>query len=111
MSDYRAYVLAGGEPKKWKWSSPDKAGTQSSKKVGADGIAENMMTFAKEVFKVDIDTIKRRTKAEEWATATGRRLLYMNPDGFLLNDKAEVVKDYDRNNDVVIKIDYEGNRT
>jgi hypothetical protein len=29
--DYFRYVLAGGNPKKWKWRSSDKAGTRSKK--------------------------------------------------------------------------------
>lgn len=28
QDEYKAYILAGGEPKKFKWSSPDHAGTR-----------------------------------------------------------------------------------
>lgn len=46
LDQYRDYVLAGGDPKKFHWSSADKAGTAT----GSDPakIGERVMAFARE---------------------------------------------------------------
>lgn len=44
----------------------------------------------------------------EFARITGRRILFMNPDGFLFDEAVQVVKDYDPQS-LIIRVDYDGN--
>jgi hypothetical protein len=110
LDEYHNYLLAGGETKKWKWSSPDKAGTVVRGSSKADAVTEKMMDITKQVFKVDPDQLKLRGRAEEWAEATERRILFLNPDGFVFDRTGTLVKEYDKTSDFVIKVDYDGNR-
>lgn len=94
--------------KKWQWSSKDKAGTAAR---GVDQVQNQLINFGKEVFKrnIDVEKVNRNpTRAMEFARITGRRILFMNPDGFLFDEAAQVVKDYDPQS-LVINVDYEGN--
>lgn len=106
-------AIAFNNPKqlrKWKWSSNDRAGTSSR---GPDAVQNKLIEFGKEVFKrnIDVEKINRNpTRAMEFARITGRKILFMNPDGFLFDEAAQVVKDYANDGSaVIVKVDYEGN--
>lgn len=94
--------------KNWKWSSTDKAGTQPS-----NSVQDAIMNFGKDVLKVNTDSIlntkRNPTAAMEFAKITGRDIIFMNPDGFLYNESAELIQTYNSANSIIVNIDYNGN--
>ncbi len=111
LNRYENYLLAGGEKKKWVWSSPDKAGTQSTGST-VKGVENTLKTMAREVSKVNVDTlhknINKAGRAKEWAKITGRSWVYMDPEGNFLNDNLDPVFPPFENT-IIIKVDYNGN--
>lgn len=113
LESYERYLLAGGESKKWKWSSPDKAGTVKVTKRKQNNIQDALTEFSKKVLKVDPNKIKqnntRPNRAKEFAIITGRDWIYMNPDGVYFDKEVNVIKPPFEPGTLIIKIDYEGN--
>jgi len=112
LDDYKSYLLAGGDKKKWKWQSPDKAGTVPIIR-GKDSVVESMSNIAKNVFNVDIssrsDVRKRKGSGREFAEVTGRPWVMMNPDGVFFDKNVNVITPPFDDGTVIIKIDYNGN--
>lgn len=120
LDEYRDYMLAGGDKKKWKWSSADKAGTKYIPSgTGDGGELSNSQPFQK-LFematknKTEKDVAKLRGSAEELARISGRPLYLMNPDGYLFDQTGKLLTEQDKDkldkSAIVIRIDYDGNR-
>lgn len=107
LEAYEKYLLAGGDKRKWKWSSPDKAGTEIYRKA-FERVTETLIQFGREVFKIDITSMPKG-RSREYARATGRKLLLMNPDGILFDELGQVTTEFDAKVDIIQKIDYNGN--
>lgn len=115
LESYERYLLAGGDKKKWKWSSPDKAGTQPLNK-GVDGVFDTMKKAAFDLFKIsDLEQVKKSAnaarphRAKEFAEITGRPWILMNPDGVYFDRDANVLTPPFEDGTFIIKIDYHGN--
>lgn len=78
LDDHRDYCLAGGDPKKFKWSSPDKAGTKPKQEF-------------------DIAKLEKQISGDEAsvAKALGRELIYRIRDRNILVDTEGAVVDAD----------------
>lgn len=80
--------------KRWKWSSPDKAGTIPISLTGKDGIAESVAAFA---LMHGGNIQPSAGGGEQWAKATGRTIAYLTDDGQLIDkegvpvEKADVI--------------------
>lgn len=83
LERYQQYVLAGGKPSKFKWSSPDKAGTDPA------GFGNSLMgqKYDDRMTELGIEQkrevrLNERAKAIEMiARAQGREIAYIHPDG------------------------------
>lgn len=100
--------------KNWKWNSPDKAGTVDRDYVPrsrTDQVTETLKDFGREVFKFNVDRATRNPdRAMEFARITGRRILFMNPDGFLFDEAVQVITDYAQDGSaIIVQVDYDGN--
>ena len=82
LDHYHDYIMAGGDPKKFKWQSPDHAGTRS---VGAE-------TGPRE-FHLDNVLAQAGEQGSEidFANATGRTLYYVTPSGIYMNKDGQQV--------------------
>jgi len=84
------YVLAGGDPKKFKWSSPDRAGTRDQAEMW-----NKVASKAKTMMRGDIGYIaqedwQRITKVTDTPYGDARtRVRYINEDGKDVTDKVE----------------------
>ena len=84
IEDYKNYIYAHGDPKKWKWSSPDKAGTAEQVDPG-----QKIIAFARsQGQRLEMSM----TKAKEYARVTGREMVYQDADLTVYNDSGEVIK-------------------
>lgn len=113
LDSYREYLLAGGERKKWKWASSDKAGTSPSKNKPNE-VEQGLRNIASTLFGIsDLETHKQRTsrpgRAKEFAEITGRPWIFMNPDGVYFDKEVKVINPPFEPGTLIIKIDYEGN--
>lgn len=110
-------AIAFNSPKKlknWDWSSPDKAGQielDNSRYSSAEAVENTLKQIGKEVFKINIAAAtKNPIKAIEFAEITGRRVLFMNPDGFLFDKNINRVTDYKEDGtSLILQVDYDGN--
>lgn len=72
QDDYRAYIAAGGEPKKFKWASSDHAGMNSGESVAETIIREvqrrkGFSSGKRDVWEYgEVVGFKKITKAEKW---------------------------------------------
>lgn len=107
LEAYEKYLYAGGDKRKWKWSSPDKAGTEIYRKA-SDRVTDSLLQFGQQVFKMDVTNMPRG-RSREFAKHTGRRLVLMNPDGVLFDETGQRLQDFDSTSDIIQKIDYDGN--
>ena len=112
LDSYERFLLAGGDKKKWKWSSSDKAGTQRISK-GVGQVEQTLRKATFDLFKVDVETFKKNTarpnRAKEFAEITGRPWVLMNPDGVYFSKDAQIIVPPFEYNTMIIKIDYNGN--
>lgn len=77
-------------------------------KPNTDRITEKLKKISTQVFKMDLSyATANPTAAMNFAKHTGRPILFMNPDGFLFDNKAEVVTDYTPET-IIVKINYDG---
>ena len=91
--------------KKWKPGSRDVPRKQSSEEV-----AEKLKDFGKEVFKMNLNNAQRNPHRQiEYARITGRDILFMNPDGFLFSEAAELTTYGNDGTAIIVRVDYEGN--
>lgn len=68
------------------------------------------MEIGQKVFRMDLSNVKASpTRAMEFARATGRQILFMNPDGVLFNEAAEVTTYANDGSAVIVKVDFDGN--
>ena len=115
LESYERYLLAGGDKKKWKWSSPDKAGTQKLA-TNANSVEKTLRKAAIDVFGIaNLENYKkslnetRPHRAKEFAEITGRPWILMNPDGVYFDRNANVLTPPFADGTLIIKIDYNGN--
>jgi len=88
---YWQYMLAGGDPKKWRWSSPDRAGTEPDRaqrfwnkvkaKLGG-GTVGNIGDIAQEGWK-------RVERVEETWSDGSTRIKYLSESGEDITDQVE----------------------
>lgn len=113
LDSYERYLLAGGDKKKWKWSSTDKAGTVKVSSGDAESIQKELTKFSINTLKINPETIKKNNtrpdRAKEFAIITGRDWIYMNPDGAYFDKEAKQITPPFKPNTLIIKVDYEGN--
>lgn len=88
LSQYNDYILAGGNPKKWKWSSIDKAGTNDV------GNVHNVL-LAMAGGQREKGVGETRGTLEEFAKATGRRILYVGADNLLYDETGLLITQVD----------------
>lgn len=95
--------------KKWKTSAGDLDDLSSDWAVPAEErITDKLKQIGREVFKMDLTHAKANpTAAMNFAKNTGRPILFLNPDGFLFNESAEIIKDYTPET-IIIKVNYDG---
>lgn len=81
--------------RKWKWSTPDKAGTA---KISPSDVAKSIVAFA---ISMGGDP-SRGGNVEEYARATGRIVAYQHPSGGLFDKKGRSVEKTD--NTLIVKM-------
>lgn len=104
LDDFHAYLLAGGDKNKWRWSSPDKAGTAGS----SENAPKDSLLGMKELLKRKGGAVLSGSGIE-FARATGRPIILMNPDGVYFDESVEIVQPPFRPDTIIVKVDYDGN--
>jgi len=73
QDDYKAYILAGGEPKKFKWASSDHAGTTPDQDIGQEmlrglGGKKTVARAKGDIWQYgDAVGLRKVVKADKWA--------------------------------------------
>lgn len=113
LDSYQQFLLAGGDKRKWKWQSRDKAGTVY---IGTgnttDDVVDKMKSIANTVFKLDLNNLDKGHKkgsGRQFAEITGRPWIMMNPDGVYFDRDATIIQPPFEPGTIIIKIDYDGN--
>lgn len=98
LEHYNFAALTHGKEavKKWKWSSPDKAGTQitpdRATRANPGNISTNpLLENTIRSFMSQIDNDTRLQRAREYAATKGRPIGYQTPDGKLIDGDGKVI--------------------
>lgn len=68
------------------------------------------MEIGQKVFRMDLSNVKASpTRAMEFARATGRQILFMNPTGHLFSEDGNRTEYNNDGSGIIIKIDFDGN--
>lgn len=73
---YMRYIFSGGDQKKWKWATPDRAGTRPGAKSDNAGLGE---FIGKAIQSGSVSIAKGR--AYDIARAQGRRVVFVDEHG------------------------------
>ena len=79
LEDYREALMAGGKEakKKWKWSTPDHAGTRAMG-GGRQDVRQSMMNMAQALTK---GPVKKTGNISEIANLLGKKMVFRTEDG------------------------------
>jgi hypothetical protein len=89
LERYYWWINSQQDPKKWRWSSPDKAGTEPILPV-----YQQSLDLAP-LFIGNITYEERHNKAIDFAKATGRPIVYMTPDKAYYDESGNQVMLFD----------------
>lgn len=90
LGDYKAVVLQGGKKaaKKWKWATPDRAGTRPIGTKKKD-VRTTMLNFAQALTK---KPVQQSGTVSEYAKHTGSKRVYQDEDGNLYDANMNLIE-------------------
>jgi len=90
LRDYRDALLAGGKDakKKWKWATPDHAGTKPVAIGGQKNVKQSIVRFAT---MLSGGPLKASGNIEEYAKVRNMPLVYQDADGDLFDEHGKPI--------------------